>query len=464
MSRTVLAGILLCLWPAAALEAADTISLPWQDPDSLEWDVVFRQWTAEDLPSDLIYLTRSLPLQIMEAVDFSEDHVLSPEEQEAFSQKRREEMEVQLLKKAVAARRAWDRSALKGDAGDPLASREKGWKEARQRVDLLSGETPPRVESIPLKRQFFKEGQPLYPEGKPVEAEWVFRGTMAPLGEDYYRYSLHLESFLQDEPILLWQDAGRAEDAGLLAAAAAAAVTGVIRGREQALLSVAVEPSSSEIYWQGEFLDVGGLENRPLNPGEGVLEIRAEGYLAHREELTLLPGKTIRREIVLEGGTTRRITIETDPPGAQVYQGSLWLGETPLERDFLVQEEPLIIRLEREGYFPENVIIAPGEGELFFLTLKPQTEDPAQHLAAAEQHFYKNLGFFVISSFLPVVFNGLYQNYEALYVDTLSEDARQKGLFYYYSYGVSLTFSGALLVNTLITLRDYLEAAEDYVR
>ncbi|MBR58651.1 MAG: hypothetical protein CMH54_11615 [Myxococcales bacterium] len=69
----------------------------------------------------------------------------------------------------------------------------------------------------------------------------------------------------------------------------------------------------------------------------------------------------------------RTIQIESDPPGAEVWDGATQLGKTPLGISMADDAEPMKLRLKRKGYKTKNLTVMPTSDDIVQVKLRQTT-------------------------------------------------------------------------------------------
>jgi hypothetical protein len=112
------------------------------------------------------------------------------------------------------------------------------------------------------------------------------------------------------------------------------------------------QPAEAEVFINGVSVGVtSSLEPLALEPGRYQFEFRKEGYLPHREAITLESGhfKFVSVQLTAAAGGSIQVTSR---PSADVYLDGEFKGRTPL----VVVAPPGVrdVRLERAGFMPQQ--------------------------------------------------------------------------------------------------------------
>lgn len=405
----VLVGLLVALLPLAA-----------QQPERYRvgiapFTVAHPEWS--DLGRNLSNMLARLGVE-------GESRALDPDERTLMARRRRQELLSQARTREASARRERDRQwILGGPSAAPYLQAEEEYRKVQAERTLLEAESgedssrvPPtlRLTQVPAPDQVL-EWQPspdLFFQRTPMELlilprlEHV-RGYLGiditvirPEGQvvTTYRDWMSPEEVLDRLPPL--QDW----------------LVNVLLNRPWAQLTLSVEPSDAEI-WVGDTLrglgtvDLGIVEPTPVR-----VVARAGGFRSRVETIELRPGERVRQEWTLVPREAARRSITTDPPGARVWVGGLYRGETPLELP--LDDRPQYLEIELAGHDPVTQTVWPDQSTLSF-TLQPSS--PARKLEEARGWFYLALGSFTLSFFSYILFRGLEYEYLQLSNDFLQD-------------------------------------------
>lgn len=126
-------------------------------------------------------------------------------------------------------------------------------------------------------------------------------------------------------------------------------------------LRVTVEPADVVLEIDGEVVPGDGRERvLELDPGRHVLTARTEGYVAHREEISLLSGTDEERALRLEPLPARAATLVVEAgSAAPITIDGVMLGEGRVEASFAAGAHE--IRVDGPEPFERTVTLAEGE-------------------------------------------------------------------------------------------------------
>ncbi|WP_040587969.1 hypothetical protein [Alkalispirochaeta alkalica] len=219
----------------------------------------------------------------------------------------------------------------------------------------------------------------------------------------------------------------------------------------------------------GTLAGAGSARERFLLPGPYTVSVRAPDGRRAEEGLILQGGEDRVLVVDLPPVEPRIFRIETDPPGARVYEGALWRGVTPLEIPLPGEAREYVLR--RDGYYDSRLQVSPRGDLLYRRELTPVDRDWAGAVKASRDSFYRSFGAFALSLSVPVILNGLYDDLGGLFPGgqaradlSRSEQSKYQDRSdailagYYVSVGLSVTLFG----NMLWRLSRYIRVSQEY--
>jgi len=121
-----------------------------------------------------------------------------------------------------------------------------------------------------------------------------------------------------------------------------------------------------------------------LPAGAHKLKVSKAGYMSYEESIRIVPGKTLRREVMLlaYAGVLR---LSSSPSGAEVWIDNGKVGSTPLrEFELLVGEHTLRVSLPGYAPFEKELTVMAGETYQFQAQLERRQEEQEIPLASLE--------------------------------------------------------------------------------
>ncbi len=458
--------------------------------EKASWNVGFSILVPQGLPHDFSYLSSSIPRMLRDSLVDIEEHQLSPLEY-AFYQDRYFRDKLVSLRKEKAKLHD-ERDLLLFDISDKQEYEEryndlsKTIQGKEEEIDLWLKEDPRGFEfpqSLPLNLVSFQEEALLFspsPEraqrsmvGK--DLDFVVTGSLDRI-EQRFLLTLRLLSQAEEGGVLVeFNRVCLEEEIPEVVEEASREFRIFLLGRSWAELEVSASPPDAMILIDGKSFGVGRINPKDLEPGFMLLTVRASGYESESRQIFLPPGEKLVLEIDLVKGEQNLLYISSTPPEADVYLGATWVGRTPF-----VLEKPeggATLALRKEGFVPFTLISTEIEGDSLEVRLAEEEAYGVDPVQEAKGRFYSSLGWFALSTVIPLISYGLAENYYFLrtaylsdYRSTFNPDSLSKSsrygdysLFAQRGILVGAGLSLGLLVNSLFKLREYIKAAESSV-
>lgn len=435
--------------------------------------VAFRAFEAADVVSSHRYLSQNLPRLIAQELEPIGSHRLSEAEQSAY---------LRLFRDRRTARAGAELDSLRQRQSDILFSTDPPTERSEARRNI--------AEDIAEARQALAEARNArlsFPESVPVafrestellsatgsalrlareaDAELVIGGELESL-ENYVHLSVYVYHRVLERRIVETETTALAEELSSRIDGIVRELSTAILGRPWASLTVNAQPDRGVIYVDDRLAGVGTASLRFLSPGEHRVRVTlSEGPSAERT-VTLDPEEAgeIDVEVPVPGSDTVR--LQSEPAGADVYDGALWRGVTPLTVERPLQQRSLF--LELEGYDRARIVLRPDGPVERTVELYRDVRDEVAYVEERRNRFYRAFGYFALSVPIPVILYGAYENRAAVVTGGLFEQlnpqeqtrlARTGNILYWSSMGAA-TVSATLLTNMVIKLVQYVRASE----
>ena len=230
-------------------------------------------------------------------------------------------------------------------------------------------------------------------------------------------------------------------------------------GEPWGTLTVAPTPAQSAVYVDGVFAGLGVIELPYQVLGPHTVRVTAPGHEPLERTVTLAAsGSTLAP--ALEPLAPRPVTVLTEPPGATLYLDSRYLGTTPLQVAASARPARLLVRLE--GYRDAALVLRSDSASPLRIGLLRDEYDLAKFQQEQRDRFYVHFGTAVLSLAGPMIlFSAAGEAGQR--VAAGGSAGADHGLLI--GGGIaSLMVSGALLVQAVAALGDYLAAAGDGAR
>lgn len=462
-----------------------------QEPIEFErenWVIGLTGLSDKGISADSSYFLNSLPLLLYNEISDISEHRLGEAEIEEYSESllREKLRDLEKEKTALHAKRDellfsdMKRSDRKKEYGDLSSQIDEKGKEIslfseRRADDVVMPDSLPVI----LKELDEAEGTVLdLPREKAArfirreDLDFFITGSLEQI-DDLFFLTVAAYDRTDENAQLFLELNGKEEELEDLIRDAGRELRSLILGRTWSGVSIETVPRSALIMIDGESIAVGSALKRDLEPGFVTLKVSENGYITDNRQV-YLPAEGVQElRITLEEGEDDSLFLFSDPPGADVYFGALWMGETPLFATF--PDQSVQIEISKEEYMPFIISSDKLSGESLTVQLGTEFYDREIALKDAKSDFYRSLGWFSLSVGIPFVMAGIYQNldnrynnYAYSYSQTGNSDYYDKALDYkhqadiaYFAYWGGITLSSSLLVNVLFKLWNYLKAAEE---
>lgn len=448
------------------------------------WNIGMSSYKGLNLDKRYEYLLNALPLLVQEEISNLPEHILSQDEIDHFRNQFIVENTIQVEK---------EKSQIHSQR-DALLFSELEEKEINKKYEEYSANINIKEEllqfwrnldieeiriekSMPVSVKNIAETQLLAPRNQiqrfmeSEDLDLLINGTVEKLDDKFY---LNIEAVMQhsEEPVFTISEIVSEEEISETLSDAAPGLRTVVLGRSWSELTVSALPENALLLIDGVSKGVGDMHLFDLEPGFVTLSVISSGYKSDIRQIYLTSSASQDINIELEKGESSSLSLISDPPGADVYFGALWIGQTPLYTDFPDKQSQ--IRISKENFTSFYADSLSIEGNSLTVQLGADLFDKQKELQLRKNKFYKSLGWFSMSIALPLVLSGVYQNlnnryykYAQDYNNTFNPESYDKALEYktksdiaYYSLWGGVAISSGLLVNTIFKLRDYIRAAE----
>ncbi len=482
-ARVVIAALALLLPLCAAGGLQDGILSPDDGSEdrflpvdtSESWSVGFASLKTRALSPENRYLRYSIPLLIREGLSSIGVHIYNIEERTARAKYLVEQKLAQLRLELQSLQHRRD-EILFGSASGDLAQIRKQKEELLGGLSQLQNLDMDAVAVSFQKPVVFKEGQEtgsliVAPRFSPLARSREEKVDLIVWGEieevqDFLYLNIRAFNTVMQKEVFAFESAGSIQGLHDSLFRAVDGLAELMLGRKWARLTVVPYPPDSSVTVNGVLLGTGVSTGRFIEPGDVQIVTSSPGFDDVETVMSLAPYEERRVEILLAEKPLRKLSIHTDPPGADVYVDSIWKGQSPLVLELLASGQRLLVR--KEGY--REVTFQPQEESLeaIMLTLRKALLDESAWLEKKRDTFYASLGIFFISLPLPIFLYGyaLDNANAAIRSDPRSSQYQQ---FYsqteitYFAYGATLFISIALFAKMLGELIEYVDYV-DYVR
>jgi len=450
------------------------IPLHCQDPalsDNRDyWSVGIVAFEGSRLSRENVYLSQSFPLLLRERLAAIPSHFFSEREVQAYRRGIIRRRQRSLADAVQKERRRRDELFF-----DPEARPEQ-ITAIEQRIDSnldelrRLGEMDPAQIPFPESRSLrFASGEggrlifdqlllsPLDIAAK-NELDILIWGRLEQI-QDFLYLEIHLLHAQLEEQVFSYSDAATPAELYERVDELVAQMASILWGRDWSSLRVESDPAGASVWIDGSFRGRAPLEIPYLLPGKRELRVQATGYEDVLRTIELSPYERELQQLSLSAVPEDLLTVNSEPDGAAVYDGSEWLGITPLS----VQKPQTSRRylLRREGYLDLPVYTGQDPETSIIAELLPADLDPAAMQDRRRKELYRAFGAFALSIPAPLFLWGYGYDYRVLAAQPGSppDAERTADTLTYLSLG-TIAVSGSLFVNLMVRLVRYLRAAD----
>jgi hypothetical protein len=495
MTRSILLAVILSVRAfglyaqATATESKAGNQVPQElVPQDTEvyWSVAIARFQGFALAPENLYLTHSLPLLLRERLSGIHTHYFSNEERLGYQkwilaqEQRRLGQALQLLREERDD--LFFRNLSLTERSEKLANYDEKIEDAIERINSVKNIDPARVEFPDQKEIQFKlaeGGEATGADGEAAEmlveaptlsplriarheqVNLLIWGTLEEIQGYLYLTIRALDAHLGRE-VFYYSDAAEPEDLYRGLEEATAELSGMLWGREWASLAVETTPAGARVFVNGVYAGRAPVELDYLLPGSVELRVEAPGFRREDLRVDLVPYAQTRELVVLEALPEDVLRVTSDPEGALVYNGSRWIGVTPLEVQRPESLSRFVLRLE--GYRERVLYVGEeteGDVSIVFHVDEP---DPVEIQLRRRDRFYTAFGFFAASVPIPFFLWAAANDSYGAFLEAVSPVEAQRLAdrveVYYNSYLATLGVSVALFVNMMVHLVRYIRSAD----
>ncbi|MBF9015653.1 MULTISPECIES: PEGA domain-containing protein [unclassified Oceanispirochaeta] len=450
------------------------------------WNIGVSSYSGLNLDLRYEYLLNALPLLVHEEISNLSEHILSEDEivhlQTIFLKEKTIALEKE--KSSIHAQRdallfsELEEGEIK-EKYDDYSEKIKEKEELLQFWKDLTIEDIQIEKTLPVHIQKFTDSDarllsPRVQVQRFMESEdldLLISGTVEKLDNMFF---LNIEGIMQHsgKPVFSLNKVVTEEEINEVVSEGAVELRTVVLGRSWSDLTVTALPSNALLLIDGDSRGVGNMHLYDLEPGFVTLSVISTGFKSDIRQIYLTSGASQSIEIELVKGNSTGLSLFSEPPGADVYFGATWVGQTPLFTEKPGQQSQ--IKISKNEYMPFYADSDAIDGNSLTVELGADLFDKQKALKISKSKFYRSLGWFSMSIAVPLILSGVYQNlnnryynYAMDYNSTFDPASYDKAIEYqkkadiaYYSLWGGVAISGGLLVNTIFKLRDYIRAAE----
>ena len=461
--------------PAAHGQGADEDAIAVED-NRERYRIGFLRFASESLSLELEYLLALLPEAFSNEFARVNDHFYDDDEirsyQRYLHRRRTAEVERQLADLLAAQdQRIFAADADHSAQDQQIADMREEIEELRQYdTTTIEIENPKPIEVANLLTE--------YPEQRPSyrsivtahDLDLVFDATVDQDSE-FALLTVRYYSRSQDKIYSMESVSVAQDEISALTTLVNDRIADIIVGRDWSSVTVTGVRDQDAVYVDDMLIGYGVQTLRYVPLGDHTVRVESE-YFERPEvqEVSLGDRMPITVQFSEDERSFPLITIDTVPPGAEVYVNSTWQGRTPLTIERTPAERTLLIR--RPGYFDVRRPLNDATEEALTYVMTPELFDQGEWLFSRRDRFYASLAAFIISIPIPIILNGIHENSAAFQatsgyrslsaagrstVDTTASIAQSAGY-------VGIFVSVTLAINTIIEAVKYVRAADFFHR
>jgi len=188
----------------------------------------------------------------------------------------------------------------------------------------------------------------------------------------------------------------------------------VILGKRWAKIAFSPDPPSASLYVDGHLLASGVAPALYVGPGEHEVQVTSPGCVDETRTIALEAGESFPLAVTLVKISGGVVTIDSVPPGANLYLDSIWSGITPLSLEKPFSRSRVVLSLPGFYDLPFSIGIDSPPKVTYSLQKDVGPRDTAQK--KARDDFYAMFGWFAVSLPLPLFSYAFYiDNYVLAY-------------------------------------------------
>lgn len=200
-----------------------------------------------------------------------------------------------------------------------------------------------------------------------VYLDGELKGTTPVLIKDVIE-GLHVVE-VKKSPAVPWKQTIGVEAGKEIKVSAGLQATIVAQGGQVKVLS---NVSAAHVYLDGKDMGQVPVDIKDVKPGDHIIEVKAEGYIAREESVIVNAGSSTVLKIDLnpEAKTEARIKVSSPVPDADVYIDGASVGKVPVDMPIAAGEHFVIVQLDGYKKFEATVRVEPGQTQTVPAVLK----------------------------------------------------------------------------------------------
>jgi hypothetical protein len=465
---------------AILLLAAVPVTVCSQDrvpvDDREYWTVGVTAFEGISLSEENLYLTQSFPLMIRERLEAIPTHFFGDAEAKAHRRGIIRRQQRRLAELIIADRRARDELFFTpGKQEDKVAVYEDRIAENLLALNALRELDPEAIafpESKPLRFATGTSGQLIFdrPVRSPLQSarqedlDSLLWGRFEEI-QGYIYVEVNFFDAALGEDVFTYSDAVLPTELYEISDGLTGELASILWGRDWTSLRVETDPPGASVWLDDTFQGRTPLEIPYLIPASRELRVQEPGYQPVVRIIDLPPYTEEVQQIVLSLEPGNFFDLNSEPAGAAVYEGSNWIGTTPLSVEKPDDLNRFLLR--KEGYLDFPLYAGSDVEDTLTIPLLSEETDLLKIQSQSRDELYRAFGFFALSLPIPLFCWGFTNDYLlgaqiASNEGNVSEYDRmiKTGQRFYYAYLGTLAVSTSLFVNMMVRLVRYLRASD----
>ena len=442
----------------------------------VEWTICFSSLKGINLSQENVYLTNTIPVLIKEVLEPISLHKFSEDEITEYSNEMINFKISSYFSELLELKRTLDNAIFGNEFGKETRKKkreyEKNREELKQKLNYLQTYsleliTFPDELPVIIKEKDGNSGGGLFgiPKfsrlefAKNINVDFYIWGEIEEI-QNYLYVKIGAYHTTLQKDIFIYEDALSAETIYSFVPEVITGLAEAILGREWSSVIVTPVPADCAIEIENEFKGIGTIKGSFIEPGEITVKVSHPAYITSEEVITLSPFEEKFMEVLLEKKETTLVSIISEPPNANIYLDSIWIGRTPLELDLPFDSQRLLVKLD--GYNDSSCQLTPESMEELNFILKEDLIDENYWHKEKRTRFYTSFGIFALSLPIPIFLNGAYNDIvgSATNIDT---NLYKKLKILTVAKGASIFLNVALFVNAFINLIEYIGYTKELI-
>ncbi|MBN2618746.1 MAG: PEGA domain-containing protein [Spirochaetales bacterium] len=372
-----------------------------------KWVIEWGKFSSESLSSSNQILSTTIPQYLMENIDFSHKHYLDSTENKLVLQELIHSKKKELTKERLDITKSRDLLLFEGYTQEKLKKIDERFKLNEEKFLKLETINELNLDGIDIS-YFPKDVNDLkykdpfsvnsYMKKKSID--YYITGVLEEEYENIF-LTIYLYSKYNYNPIKIWSGVGSSEDILNYREDILDSLYPYIVSKDVIPYTISVEEKDALIYINNEFKSLGiysgyYVKKNPLN-----IMISKEGFetLKFKKVFTRY-NNDLKVKLVESNSST--IDIETNPSGAKVYYGSLFMGETPLSIPLYSYAQKITLSLD--GYREQSLVIS-SRSKSVNIDLEKGIIDSRQLFIEEKKNFYTSSAVFSFALAVPLFLN-----------------------------------------------------------